>query len=107
MLFLVGPTHNFMQGSSCNWLFWTRGILAVLLATMLVSIAIPSAGRIVIDPSNPARPHVVWGFREYFPSVALSLFSLGCIFVGMWKGWAFEIVGWAILGAFILASGMG
>jgi hypothetical protein len=79
-------------------------VLAVVLATLLVSIALPSAGRIVV--SGPTA-HATWGIRECLPSVGLALFSLACIFVGMWKRWGFEIVGWAILILFILAAGMG
>ena len=79
-------------------------MLAVVLATLLVSIALPSAGRIVV---NGPTAHATWGIRECLPSVGLALFSLACIFFGMWKRWAFEIVGWAILIVFILAAGMG
>jgi len=103
----VGRRHLSMQESSRNWWCWTRGVLAVFLATLLVAIALPSAGRIVVDHGSgaPGR-HVVWGLRECFPRVGLALISLACIFLGMWKRWDFEIVGWAILVVFILASGM-
>jgi hypothetical protein len=96
-----------MRESYRNWWWWTRGILAVLLATLLVATALPSAGRIVVDHTGAARPHVVWGVRECSPSIGLALAALVCIFVGMSKRWDFEIVGWAILVVFILASGMG
>jgi len=97
-----------MQDSNRSWWWWTRGVLAFILAALLVAIAVPSAGRIVVDHSAaPPVRHVVWGVRECLPSVGLALFSLACILVGMWKRWAFEIVGWAILVVFILASGMG
>jgi len=93
-----------MERSKHSWWWWTRGVLAVVLATLLVGIALPSAGRIVV---HGPMAHASWGIREWLPSVGLSLFSLACIFVGMWKRWAFEIVGWAILIVFILAAGMG
>ena len=93
-----------MEDSKRNWWWWVRGILAVLLAALLVGIALPSTGRVVVD--GP-RAHAVWGVRECLPPVGLAVFSLACIFIGMWKRWAFEIVGWAILLTFILAAGMG
>jgi hypothetical protein len=97
-----------MKDSSRSWWWWTRGALAVALAGLLVAIALPSAGRLVVDRSAvPAVRHVVWGVRECLPSIGLAVFSLACIFVGMWKCWDFEIVGWAILLVFILASGVG
>ncbi len=79
-------------------------MLAILLATLLVSVALPSSGKIVV---HGTMAHASWGFRECLPSVGLALSSLACIFVGMWKRWAFEIVGWAVLIVFILAAGMG
>jgi hypothetical protein len=74
---------------------------------MLVAIALPSAGRIVVDASTtPPTRRAVWGFWECFTSIAVAAVSLGCIFVSMWRRWDFEIVGWALLVVFILASGM-
>jgi len=80
-----------------------RGVVAVVMATFLVSITIPGAGKIVVD--GPTA-HATWGVRECLPSIGIALCSLACIFIGMWKRWGFEIVGWVILVVNILASGM-
>jgi hypothetical protein len=93
-----------MQNWNRSWWWWTRGALAIGLAVLLVGVALPSAGRLVV---NGPSAHAVWGTRECLAPIALAMFSLVCIFVGMWKRWAFEILGWAILVVFILASGMG
>ena len=93
-----------MEDSKRSWWWWTRGVLAALLAALLVGVALPSAGRNVVD--GPGA-HAVWGIRECLPPVGIALVSLACIFTGMWKRWAFEIVGWVILVVFILAAGMG
>jgi hypothetical protein len=94
-----------MEHSSHTWWFWTRAVLAAILAALVVAIALPSAGRVVIDSSTtPPTHHAVWGVREYLPSVGLALFSLACIYVGMWKRWSFEIVGWTLLLVFIFVG---
>src|SRR5712691_455087 len=87
-----------MEHSGHSWWRWIRGILALVLTTILLAMALPGVGRIVVDPSTtpPAR-HVVWGVWECFPSVGLAVFSLASIYIGMWKRRSFEIVGWVIL----------
>lgn len=80
-------------------------MLAALLALLLLAMALPGAGRIVTDTStDPPTRQVVWGVRECAPSVGLALVSLACIYVSMWRHWDFEIVGWALLGVFILGG---
>lgn len=87
---------------------WTRGILAVVLAMLLLGIALPGTGRIVVDQSTlPPTHHIIRGVRDWLPVVGTALFSLTFIFVGMWKRWDVEIVGWALLLVYIVASGLG
>lgn len=82
-----------------------------MLALMLVNIALQSSGRIVFDRStDPPAGRVVWGLQEWLPALAVALMPLACIYVSMCKRWDFEVVGWALLVAFLLmgtlASGM-
>ena len=94
-----------MEISRHNYLRWIRGLLAVLLAYIFVGVAYSSAGKIVTDRSTtPPTHHIVGQFSGTLPALGIALFALGCIYVGMWKRWAFEIVGWVILLAFIFAG---
>ena len=79
--------------------------MAAVLALLLVAIILPSAGHPVIDRSvEPPTRQVVWGVRECFPAFAIALGSLAFIYVGMWKRWSIEGVGWSILIGFIVLS---
>ena len=69
-----------------------------MLAVVLGAIILPSAGRPIVDNSTQPPAHrVVWGVRECFPAFGIALGSLACVYVGMWKKWALEGVGWTIL----------
>lgn len=84
---------------------WGRATLAAVLALLVVAIILPSAGRLVIDRSvDPPAYRMVWGVRECFPAFAIPLGSLAFIYVGMWKRWAIEGVGWSILIGFIVLA---
>jgi hypothetical protein len=93
-----------MANTNRSWWWWTRGALAILLAALLACIALPSLGKVVV---HGPTAHVTWPIARVLPAIGLLVFSLGCIFIGMWKRWAFEIVGWAILVVFLLAGMMG
>jgi hypothetical protein len=92
-----------MMNHARGWWWWTRGVVAVLLAVLLVAVALPSAGRMVVDAStSPPTPRAVWGFWQCFASVGPAAASLACIFVSMWRRWDSEIIGWVLLVVLIL-----
>jgi hypothetical protein len=94
-----------MTARENKWWYWGRAALAAVLALLLVAIILPSAGRPVIDRSVELPAHrVVWGVRECFPAFAIALGSLAFIYVGMWKRWAIEGLGWSILVALIVLA---
>jgi hypothetical protein len=94
-----------MEMRENKWWLWGRAVLAAVLALLLVAIILPSAGRPVIDRSvEPPTHQVVWGVRECLPAFAIAIGSLSCIYVGMWRRWAIEGVGWTILLVFIVLA---
>jgi hypothetical protein len=97
-----------MMNHDRGWWCWTRGVVAVLLAVFLVAVALPSAGRMVVDAStSPPTHRAVWGFWECVSSVGPAAVSLACIFVSMWRRWDFEIIGWVLLVVLILGVVLG
>ena len=91
-----------MQRADNRWWRWMRGVLAAVLALLLVAIILPSAGRPVIDRSTEPPTHrVVWGVWECLPAFGIAVGSLAFVYVGMWKRWAIEGIGWAILISFM------
>jgi hypothetical protein len=75
-------------------------MLAMVLAALVVGMALPSFGKVVVD--GPTA-HVTWPIGRSIFAVGLLAFSLGCIFIGMWKRRGFEVVGWIILVTYFLA----
>lgn len=75
-------------------------MLAIVSTGLLASITLPSFGKVVFDGPT-AR--ITWPTAQAIPYVCLLFFSLCCIFIGMWKRRAFEIVGWIILVVYLLA----
>jgi hypothetical protein len=94
-----------METSKHNLWRWVRGGLALFLALAFVGVAHSSAGRVVVDHStSPPTLHVVGQVTGTLIASVIALFALASIYVGMWKRWSFEIVGWVILIAFIFAG---
>jgi hypothetical protein len=84
--------------------FWRpmRGVLALALAYLFVATAFNGTGRIVTDTSTSPPTHQIVGqIRDTLPAIGIAAFALASISIGMWKRWSFEIVGWAVLLAFI------
>jgi hypothetical protein len=80
---------------------WARRYLAIVLALFLCAIIPGSAGRVVADHSTtPPTHHVVGQFRDSVIAIGLVLLSVAFVFLGTWKHWSFEIVGWLILAFF-------
>ena len=97
-----------MMNNDRGWWWWTRGVMAVLLAALLVAFALPSAGRMVVDAAtSPPTYRAVWGFWECFSAVGPAAISLACIFVSMWRRWDSEIIGWVLLVVLILGVVLG
>ena len=94
-----------MHHSKGTWWRWVRGGLALILAYFLAALAVMHAGRIVTDTSATLPTHHIVGrFSGSLPGVGIAIFSLVCIYVGMWKRWDFEVVGWVLLVVFVFGG---
>jgi cell division protein FtsW (lipid II flippase) len=88
-----------------NWWRWLRGLMACLLAYMVIGLALVHSGRIVFDTTvTPPTHQIVGRMPGILLGVAIAAFALASIFVSMWKRWDFEIVGWVLLLVFILVG---
>jgi len=77
---------------------WLRGSVATILAFLVMAVALPNAGRVVVDhTTTPPTPHVEHLFTQGALIVALALLPVLCIlFVGL--RWLFaELAGWLVL----------
>ncbi len=69
----------------------------MLLALFVMAVALPNAGKIVIDPTSPATPRVEGRLSQGVIIVVLALLPVVCIvFLGRRK-LIVEIVGWIFL----------
>jgi cell division protein FtsW (lipid II flippase) len=85
-----------------NWWRWVRGLLALLLAYLVIGAAVMHSGRIVWDTSvNPPTHQIVERMPGILVGIAIAVFALACVFVSMWKRWDFEVVGWVLLLVFV------
>jgi hypothetical protein len=76
---------------------WLRGSAAVLMALLVVAIALPNAGRVVIDHSAPQGGHIEGRVRDSIVIIGITLLPLACIlFIGR-RWWVVEAVGWTLL----------
>ena len=70
----------------------------MILALLVMSVALPNAGKVVVDhTTSPARPHVERLFTQCAVIVALALLPVvSILFVG--RRWLFaEVAGWLVL----------
>jgi len=77
---------------------WRRGCLAMILALFVMVVALPNAGKVVVDhTTTPPTLHVEGFFTQGAVIVALALFPVLCIlFIG--RRWLFaEVAGWLVL----------
>jgi len=100
----LGPTTR-MEQSGHSWWRWTRGTLAIVLTLLLIGLVFSCSSRVVTYRLHQPLTYDFMGrLQDSLPGIALALVSLGCVFLGMWKRWDFEIVGWVLLIVFILVG---
>jgi hypothetical protein len=77
---------------------WLRGSFALLLGLFVVAVALPNAGKVVIDhTTSPPTPRVEGLVTMSFIIVALGVLPAACIFF-LGRRWIFaEVIGWLLL----------
>jgi hypothetical protein len=84
---------------------WLRGSLALLLSLFVMAVALPNAGRVVIDRTkSPQTAHIEGRLLQSVIIVVLALLPVVCIgFLG--RRWAAaEVVGWVMLSVLVVGA---
>jgi hypothetical protein len=84
---------------------FTRGVLAVFLALLVVGVALPNAGHFVVHPEVSPKTVFESSFHDRLMVCAWPVVPLICIFTGMFfRHGLLEYIGWALLIILVAAS---